>query len=150
MILFPAHLLFPSLFLPDKNGSKNLGKFVSPPTKEKGHIQLSYSDGDDCGNNKKITTNITLVCKPGTVTEEEACAHSPSSLQWGGREGGGSAEHPQFWSLLMGIKLIRFQPRNGETICSPQGIVLKFSRGVVSLCMTSCSLGLREDKGVEC
>ncbi|GAB1300523.1 Cation-independent mannose-6-phosphate receptor [Apodemus speciosus] len=34
----------------DKNGSKNLGKFVSSPTKEKGHIQLSYSDGDDCGN----------------------------------------------------------------------------------------------------
>ncbi|OBS58274.1 hypothetical protein A6R68_10601, partial [Neotoma lepida] len=51
----------------DKNGSKNLGKFVSSPTKEKGHIQLSYSDGDDCGSDKKITTNITLVCRPGDL-----------------------------------------------------------------------------------
>ncbi|KAH0519980.1 Cation-independent mannose-6-phosphate receptor [Microtus ochrogaster] len=51
----------------DKNGSKNLGKFVSSPTKEKGHMQLSYSDGDGCGNAKKITTNITLVCKPGDL-----------------------------------------------------------------------------------
>ncbi|XP_029327247.1 cation-independent mannose-6-phosphate receptor [Mus caroli] len=51
----------------DKNGSKNLGKFVSSPTKEKGHIQLSYSDGDDCGSDKKISTNITLVCKPGDL-----------------------------------------------------------------------------------
>ncbi|XP_052025662.1 cation-independent mannose-6-phosphate receptor isoform X3 [Apodemus sylvaticus] len=51
----------------DKTGSKNLGKFVSSPTKEKGHIQLSYSDGDDCGNGKKMSTNITLVCKPGDL-----------------------------------------------------------------------------------
>lgn len=66
---FPAYLMFPPFFQ-DKNGSKNLGKFVSSPTKEKGHIQLSYSDGDSCDNDKKITTNITLVCKPGTVTGE--------------------------------------------------------------------------------
>ncbi|MBZ3890423.1 Cation-independent mannose-6-phosphate receptor, partial [Sciurus carolinensis] len=51
----------------DKNGSRNLGKFVSSPTKEKGNIQLSYSDGDDCGGDKKIATNITLVCKPGDL-----------------------------------------------------------------------------------
>nr|XP_045014516.1 cation-independent mannose-6-phosphate receptor [Jaculus jaculus] len=51
----------------DKTGRKNLGKFLSSPIKEKGHIQLSYSDGDDCGGNKKITTNITLVCKPGDL-----------------------------------------------------------------------------------
>uniref|UniRef100_A0A673TKJ8 Cation-independent mannose-6-phosphate receptor n=1 Tax=Suricata suricatta TaxID=37032 RepID=A0A673TKJ8_SURSU len=50
----------------DKSGFKNLGKFVSSPTKEKGNIQLSYSDGDNCGD-KKITTNITLVCKPGDL-----------------------------------------------------------------------------------
>nr|XP_060473234.1 cation-independent mannose-6-phosphate receptor [Panthera onca] len=50
----------------DKSGFKNLGKFISSPTKEKGNIQLSYSDGDDCGH-KKITTNITLVCKPGDL-----------------------------------------------------------------------------------
>ncbi|XP_037673819.1 cation-independent mannose-6-phosphate receptor [Choloepus didactylus] len=51
----------------DKSGSKNLGKFISSPTKEKGNIQLSYSDGDDCGQNKTIKTNITLVCKPGDL-----------------------------------------------------------------------------------
>ncbi|KAM5228759.1 cation-independent mannose-6-phosphate receptor [Ctenodactylus gundi] len=51
----------------DNTGSKNLGRFVSSPTKEKGNIQLSYVDGDDCGDDKKITTNITLVCKPGDL-----------------------------------------------------------------------------------
>ncbi|ELK09957.1 Cation-independent mannose-6-phosphate receptor [Pteropus alecto] len=51
----------------DKSGSKNLGKFIASPTKEKGNIQLSYSDGDTCGDEKKITTNITLVCKPGDL-----------------------------------------------------------------------------------
>ncbi|XP_014444729.1 cation-independent mannose-6-phosphate receptor [Tupaia chinensis] len=51
----------------DKNGSKNLGKFISSPTKEKGNIQLSYSDGDTCGQDKKIKTNITLICKPGDL-----------------------------------------------------------------------------------
>ncbi|KAM4866079.1 cation-independent mannose-6-phosphate receptor isoform 2-T3 [Thomomys bottae] len=51
----------------DESGSKNLGKFVSPPTKEKGNIRLSYSDGDECAAGKKITTNITLVCKPGDL-----------------------------------------------------------------------------------
>ncbi|XP_075410409.1 cation-independent mannose-6-phosphate receptor isoform X1 [Tenrec ecaudatus] len=50
----------------DKNGrSKNLGKFLSSPTKEKGNIVLSYSEGDDCSRGRKIRTNITLVCKPG-------------------------------------------------------------------------------------
>uniref|UniRef100_A0A250YMQ6 Cation-independent mannose-6-phosphate receptor n=1 Tax=Castor canadensis TaxID=51338 RepID=A0A250YMQ6_CASCN len=51
----------------DKTGSKNLGKFVSSPSREKGNIQLSYSDGDDCPGGKKITTNVTLVCKPGDL-----------------------------------------------------------------------------------
>ncbi|KAM9666055.1 cation-independent mannose-6-phosphate receptor [Trichechus inunguis] len=51
----------------DKNGNKNLGKFISSPTKDKGNIQLSYSDGDDCGHGKKIKTNVTLVCKPGDL-----------------------------------------------------------------------------------
>ncbi|XP_053447080.1 cation-independent mannose-6-phosphate receptor [Nycticebus coucang] len=51
----------------DKNGSKNLGKFISSPIKEKGNIHLSYSDGDDCGHGKKIKTNILLVCKPGDL-----------------------------------------------------------------------------------
>lgn len=88
------HILCSLLFFQDKNGSKNLGKFVSSPTKEKGHIQLSYSDGDNCGNDKKkIMTNITLVCKPGTVTGE-ACPRSPSAaVGWGGR---GRAEHHRF------------------------------------------------------
>lgn len=51
----------------DKSGSKSLGKFISSPTKEKGNIQLSYSDGDRCSDEKKIQTNITLVCKPGDL-----------------------------------------------------------------------------------
>ncbi|KAI5938484.1 Cation-independent mannose-6-phosphate receptor [Manis javanica] len=51
----------------DKSEFKNLGKFISSPTKEKGNIQLSYSDGDDCGKNKKTQTNITLICKPGDL-----------------------------------------------------------------------------------
>ncbi|XP_019519312.1 PREDICTED: cation-independent mannose-6-phosphate receptor [Hipposideros armiger] len=51
----------------DKSGSKNLGKFISSPIKEKGNIQLSYSDGDACSDEKKIQTNITLVCKPGDL-----------------------------------------------------------------------------------
>ncbi|KAK2501049.1 hypothetical protein MC885_011037 [Smutsia gigantea] len=51
----------------DKSEFKNLGKFISSPTKEKGNILLSYSDGDDCGKNKKIQTNITLICKPGDL-----------------------------------------------------------------------------------
>ncbi|XP_007943478.1 cation-independent mannose-6-phosphate receptor [Orycteropus afer afer] len=50
----------------DKNGrSKNLGRFLSSPTKDKGNVQLCYSDGDACGRGKKIKTNITFVCKPG-------------------------------------------------------------------------------------
>ncbi|XP_068926465.1 cation-independent mannose-6-phosphate receptor [Petaurus breviceps papuanus] len=49
----------------DDQGFKNLGKFVSSPIKNKENIQLSYSDGDNCGQNKKIATIITLICKPG-------------------------------------------------------------------------------------
>ncbi|XP_043858247.1 cation-independent mannose-6-phosphate receptor isoform X1 [Dromiciops gliroides] len=48
-------------------GFKNLGKFVSSPIKNKDNIQLSYSEGDNCGKNKKITTIITLICKPGDL-----------------------------------------------------------------------------------
>lgn len=62
VIIYNYVFCFP--FLLDKNGFKSLGKFVSSPTKEKGNLQLSYSDGSDCGH-KKITTNITLICKPG-------------------------------------------------------------------------------------
>ncbi|XP_047625757.1 cation-independent mannose-6-phosphate receptor [Phacochoerus africanus] len=51
----------------DESGSKNLGKFISSPIREKGNIQLSYSDGDECGGGKRINTNITLICKPGDL-----------------------------------------------------------------------------------
>ncbi|XP_043744063.1 cation-independent mannose-6-phosphate receptor [Cervus elaphus] len=51
----------------DKNGNKNLGRFISSPTREKGHIHLFYSDGDECGGGQKIVTNITLMCKPGDL-----------------------------------------------------------------------------------
>lgn len=62
VIIYNYVFCFP--FFPDKDGFKSLGKFVSSPTKEKGNLQLSYTDGSDCGH-KKITTNITLICKPG-------------------------------------------------------------------------------------
>ncbi|XP_053769591.1 cation-independent mannose-6-phosphate receptor [Desmodus rotundus] len=55
-----------------KNEIKSLGKFISSPTKQKGNIQLSYSDGDVCGDNKRIQTNITLVCKPGDLESAPA------------------------------------------------------------------------------
>lgn len=64
---------FLSSSFPDESGSKNLGKFISSPTREKGNIQLSYSDGDECGGGKRINTNITLICKPG---EDEGGARS--------------------------------------------------------------------------
>ncbi|XP_014304449.1 LOW QUALITY PROTEIN: cation-independent mannose-6-phosphate receptor [Myotis lucifugus] len=51
----------------DKNGKKSLGKFISSPTKENGNILLSYSDGDACGDKKRIKTDIILVCKPGEL-----------------------------------------------------------------------------------
>lgn len=64
IITFNRVFCFSPFLSADKNGFKNLGKFISPPTKERGNLQLSYSDGSDCGH-KKITSNITLVCKPG-------------------------------------------------------------------------------------
>jgi insulin-like growth factor 2 receptor len=67
MITFHCAFCSPLFLFPDKTGSKNLGKFVSSPSREKGNIQLSYSDGDDCPGGKKITTNVTLVCKPGNT-----------------------------------------------------------------------------------
>ncbi|KAH0622428.1 hypothetical protein JD844_024730, partial [Phrynosoma platyrhinos] len=52
----------------DKNNStKNLGTFMSPPTKVGEKIQLLYSDGDECTRNKRIETKILLVCKPGDL-----------------------------------------------------------------------------------
>ncbi|XP_066228988.1 cation-independent mannose-6-phosphate receptor isoform X1 [Saccopteryx leptura] len=60
----------------EKNGRKNLGKFISSPTKEDGNIQLSYADGDVCGDKKRIRTNITLVCKPGDLESAPVLTHS--------------------------------------------------------------------------
>ncbi|XP_055982014.1 cation-independent mannose-6-phosphate receptor isoform X3 [Sorex fumeus] len=65
----------------DKTGSKNLGRFLSSPIKEKRNIVLSYSDGDSCGQGRTISSNITLVCKPGELesapvlrsVEEDGC-----------------------------------------------------------------------------
>lgn len=51
-----------------KDGIKNLGTFMSSPTKVGQNIQLVYSNGDECEEQgKKIETNITLVCKPGDL-----------------------------------------------------------------------------------
>uniref|UniRef100_A0A6J0UVP4 Cation-independent mannose-6-phosphate receptor isoform X1 n=1 Tax=Pogona vitticeps TaxID=103695 RepID=A0A6J0UVP4_9SAUR len=52
----------------DKNNStKNLGTFMSSPTKVGENIQLLYSDGDECKPNKKAETKILLICKPGDL-----------------------------------------------------------------------------------
>uniref|UniRef100_A0A8C5X5C4 Insulin like growth factor 2 receptor n=1 Tax=Malurus cyaneus samueli TaxID=2593467 RepID=A0A8C5X5C4_9PASS len=50
-----------------KNNSKNLGTFVSSPKKVGENIQLTYSNGDDCGSKEKIQTVITLICRPGDL-----------------------------------------------------------------------------------
>ncbi|XP_053316140.1 cation-independent mannose-6-phosphate receptor [Spea bombifrons] len=51
----------------DSKGKKNLGKFMSPPKKVGDHIQLVYTEGSSCGQNKTIQTNIVLVCRPGDL-----------------------------------------------------------------------------------
>ncbi|XP_038598480.1 LOW QUALITY PROTEIN: cation-independent mannose-6-phosphate receptor [Tachyglossus aculeatus] len=51
----------------DKNVKKNLGKFVSSPSKSGNNIQLTYVDGDDCGQNRKTQSIVTLICKPGDL-----------------------------------------------------------------------------------
>lgn len=47
----------------------NLGKFLSSPQKaaEGDDIRLIYTDGDECRDNMKVRTIITLKCKPGDV-----------------------------------------------------------------------------------
>uniref|UniRef100_A0A8C4P4C4 Insulin like growth factor 2 receptor n=1 Tax=Dromaius novaehollandiae TaxID=8790 RepID=A0A8C4P4C4_DRONO len=50
-----------------QNKSKNLGTYVSSPRKVGENIQLTYLNGDSCGNNKRIKTVITLVCRPGDL-----------------------------------------------------------------------------------
>uniref|UniRef100_A0A8C4YRY5 Insulin like growth factor 2 receptor n=1 Tax=Gopherus evgoodei TaxID=1825980 RepID=A0A8C4YRY5_9SAUR len=51
----------------DKNNKpKNLGTVMSA-LKVGERIQLTYSNGDSCGNNNMIKTVITLVCKPGDL-----------------------------------------------------------------------------------
>ncbi|XP_050994418.1 LOW QUALITY PROTEIN: cation-independent mannose-6-phosphate receptor [Labeo rohita] len=47
----------------------NLGKFLTSPQKaaEGDDIRLIYTDGDICGDNKRVNTIITLKCKPGDV-----------------------------------------------------------------------------------
>uniref|UniRef100_A0A8C5Q086 Insulin like growth factor 2 receptor n=1 Tax=Leptobrachium leishanense TaxID=445787 RepID=A0A8C5Q086_9ANUR len=46
---------------------KNLGKFMSAPKKVGDNIQLVYSEGSSCGQNKTIQTTITLMCRPGDL-----------------------------------------------------------------------------------
>uniref|UniRef100_A0A8C0J7F8 Insulin like growth factor 2 receptor n=1 Tax=Chelonoidis abingdonii TaxID=106734 RepID=A0A8C0J7F8_CHEAB len=51
----------------DKNNKpKNLGTVMSS-LKVGERIQLTYSNGDSCGNNNMIKTIITLMCKPGDL-----------------------------------------------------------------------------------
>ncbi|MEE6475517.1 hypothetical protein FKM82_010780, partial [Ascaphus truei] len=57
---------------------KNLGKFVSPPRKFGDNIQLVYSEGSPCAENKKIQTLMTLVCKPGDLESPPVLKNSDS------------------------------------------------------------------------
>uniref|UniRef100_A0A8D2Q893 Insulin like growth factor 2 receptor n=1 Tax=Varanus komodoensis TaxID=61221 RepID=A0A8D2Q893_VARKO len=62
---------------PNKNNNaKNLGTFMSHPTKVGENIQLLYSDGDTCGPNQKIETKILLICKPGDLESAPVLIHS--------------------------------------------------------------------------
>lgn len=54
-----------TVFTDKQNRSQNLGTFVSSPKKVGENIQLTYSNGDSCGVNKRIKTVITLMCRPG-------------------------------------------------------------------------------------
>uniref|UniRef100_A0A5F9C0Z7 Cation-independent mannose-6-phosphate receptor n=1 Tax=Oryctolagus cuniculus TaxID=9986 RepID=A0A5F9C0Z7_RABIT len=101
----------------DKFGSKNLGKFISPPTKEKGSLQLFYSDGDDCGDNKKISTNITLVCKPGDL-------ESPPVLMASGDDG---CSYEFEWHTAAACVLSKTEGENCTVIDSQAGFSFNLS-----------------------
>ncbi|XP_034964504.2 cation-independent mannose-6-phosphate receptor isoform X1 [Zootoca vivipara] len=51
----------------EDNSTKNLGTFMSAPTKVGENIQLYYSGGDECRPKKTIETKILLICKPGDL-----------------------------------------------------------------------------------
>lgn len=52
-----------------KEKSWSLGKFMSSPQKDRqgNDLRLIYTDGGECRTNTKITSIITLKCKPGDV-----------------------------------------------------------------------------------
>jgi len=49
--------------------TKNLGQFENPPTfdEKTNTTKVEYTNGDSCGNNKKIQSSVTFICKPGAV-----------------------------------------------------------------------------------
>ncbi|XP_072265418.1 cation-independent mannose-6-phosphate receptor [Pyxicephalus adspersus] len=59
---------------------KNLGKFLSPPKLVGDHIVLEYSEGSECAENKRIQTNITLICSPGNLESPPVLKHSDGCL----------------------------------------------------------------------
>ncbi|KAM6964907.1 cation-independent mannose-6-phosphate receptor [Aplochiton taeniatus] len=70
------------------NRTTSLGTFQSPPQRTPtGDIRLIYSDGGECGKNRKIQSIVTLKCKPGDL-ESAPLLRSESSdkcvyeLEW--------------------------------------------------------------------
>lgn len=122
----------------DKNGNKNLGRFISSPTREKGHIHLFYSDGDECGGGQKIVTNITLMCKPGTNEKQTQKSQGLLGSCLGfsvfcvsprpppGRRGRALRSRSIVVAPLDSITPTPNRPRDGETIWCPRGSCCNF------------------------
>ncbi|XP_018421109.1 PREDICTED: cation-independent mannose-6-phosphate receptor [Nanorana parkeri] len=64
----------------DSGGRKNLGKFLSSPKLVGDHIVLEYTEGSECAGNKRIQTNITLICSPGNLESPPILKQSDSCL----------------------------------------------------------------------
>ncbi|CAI9545139.1 unnamed protein product, partial [Staurois parvus] len=64
----------------DSDKKKNLGKFLSPPKLVGDHIVLEYTEGSECGEKKRIQTNVTLICSPGNLESPPILKHSDDCL----------------------------------------------------------------------
>ncbi|XP_060069663.1 cation-independent mannose-6-phosphate receptor-like [Ylistrum balloti] len=58
-----------SVCLIDKNGPHNLGSFITNPvySKETNTLQITYGNGEPCGDKKRTRSIIDFICKPGDL-----------------------------------------------------------------------------------
>lgn len=56
---------------------RNLGRYEQNPVynKETNSIQITYTNGDSCGNNKQISSTISFYCKPGDLEGGPSLIH---------------------------------------------------------------------------